>query len=69
MPDSRFEWIGGAYYRSDKVDKTDDFIGETYLSVVTTGPLANALATLERSVRVDQQRQEHQFRRVWSDCL
>jgi len=46
MPDSRFEWIGGAYYRSDKVDKTDDFIGETYLSVVTTGPLANALATL-----------------------
>lgn len=35
------EWIAGVYYRSDKVFKKDDFIGETFASATI-----NALATL-----------------------
>jgi iron complex outermembrane receptor protein len=44
--DGRFEWIAGVYYKDDSIDKQDDFIGETFLSSVTTGPLANGLRTL-----------------------
>ncbi len=44
--DGKFEWIAGVYYKDDSIDKQDDFIGETFLSSVTTGPLANGLRTL-----------------------
>ncbi len=52
-PESALEWIGGVYYREDKVDKTDNFIGETFLSSVPAGtsPLANALRTLSGQSR------------------
>lgn len=44
--EGKFEWIAGVYYKDDSIDKQDDFIGETFLSSVTTGPLANGLRTL-----------------------
>jgi iron complex outermembrane receptor protein len=34
--DSRFDWIAGVYFKSDDIDKTDRFIGESFLG----GPLA-----------------------------
>lgn len=48
---SRFDWIAGVYFKSDDIDKEDNFIGETFLSSVTTGPLANALRTLSGQSR------------------
>jgi iron complex outermembrane receptor protein len=44
-PDSRFDWIAGAYLKKDKIDKTDRFIGENFLgSLNPTG--ASPLSTL-----------------------
>ena len=35
--DSRVDWIGGLYFKDDKIDKTDRFIGENFLGAVLTG--------------------------------
>ena len=43
--DSRFDWIAGAYYKSDTIDKTDRFIGENFLGAVIPGG-NNPLSTL-----------------------
>ena len=42
---SRWEWIVGAYYKADQIDKTDRFIGENFLGAVLTGG-NNPLSTL-----------------------
>ena len=44
-PDSRFDWIAGAYFKKDDIDKTDRFIGENFLGAVLTGG-NNPLSTL-----------------------
>lgn len=44
-PDSRFDWIGGVYYKTDSIDKTDRFIGENFLGAVIPGG-NNPLSTL-----------------------
>jgi iron complex outermembrane receptor protein len=53
--DGRFDWIAGAYFKHDNVDKNDRFIGENFLgSLYAHNPdgslrpvgLANALSTL-----------------------
>ncbi|NBU24348.1 MAG: TonB-dependent receptor [Gammaproteobacteria bacterium] len=43
--DSRLDWIVGAYFKKDKIDKTDRFIGENFLGAVITGG-NNPLSTL-----------------------
>ncbi|MGQ0836907.1 MAG: TonB-dependent receptor [Gammaproteobacteria bacterium] len=44
-PDSRFDWIVGAFYKKDNIDKTDRFIGENFLGAVLPGG-NNPLSTL-----------------------
>ena len=44
-PDSRFEWIGGVYFKSDDINKVDRFIGENFLGSVIPGG-NNPLSTL-----------------------
>jgi iron complex outermembrane recepter protein len=43
--ESRFDWIGGLYFKSDDIDKTDRFIGENFLGAVLPGG-NNPLSTL-----------------------
>ncbi len=43
--DSRFDWIGGVYYKNDNIEKTDRFIGENFLGAVIPGG-NNPLSTL-----------------------
>ena len=43
--DGRFEWIAGAYYKHDNVEKNDRFIGENFLGLVFPGG-NNPLSTL-----------------------
>ena len=43
--DSRLDWIGGVYFKSDDIDKTDRFIGENFLGAVLPGG-NNPLSTL-----------------------
>ncbi|MEY2919354.1 MAG: hypothetical protein RL261_659, partial [Pseudomonadota bacterium] len=43
--DSRFDWIGGVYYKKDDINKTDRFIGENFLGAVIPGG-NNPLSTL-----------------------
>jgi iron complex outermembrane receptor protein len=50
--DSRFDWIGGVYYKSDNIDKTDRFIGENFLGAVIPGG-NNPLSTLSGESRWD----------------
>jgi iron complex outermembrane receptor protein len=44
-PDSRFDWIAGAYFKKDEIDKTDRFIGENFLGALIPGG-NNPLSTL-----------------------
>lgn len=51
--DSRWDWIGGVYYKKDNVEKTDHFIGENFLGSLfannanpTQPGFANPLSTL-----------------------
>jgi iron complex outermembrane recepter protein len=44
-PESRFEWIGGVYFKSDDINKVDRFIGENFLGSVIPGG-NNPLSTL-----------------------
>ena len=44
-PDSRFDWIGGVYFKSDDINKVDRFIGENFLGSVIPGG-NNPLSTL-----------------------
>jgi iron complex outermembrane receptor protein len=44
-PDSRFDWIGGLYLKSDDIRKVDRFIGENFLGTVLPGG-NNPLSTL-----------------------
>lgn len=44
-PDSRLDWIVGAFYKKDDIDKTDRFIGENFLGAVIPGG-NNPLSTL-----------------------
>jgi iron complex outermembrane recepter protein len=43
--DSRFDWIGGVYYKNDNIDKIDRFIGENFLGALIPGG-NNPLSTL-----------------------
>ncbi len=43
--DSRFDWIGGVYYKNDNIEKIDRFIGENFLGAVIPGG-NNPLSTL-----------------------
>jgi len=43
--DSRFDWIGGVYYKKDDIEKTDRFIGENFLGTIFPGG-NNPLSTL-----------------------
>jgi iron complex outermembrane recepter protein len=43
--DSRFDWIGGVFYKKDNIKKTDRFIGENFLGAVIPGG-NNPLSTL-----------------------
>jgi iron complex outermembrane receptor protein len=43
--DSRFDWIGGVYYKADDITKIDRFIGENFLGAVLPGG-NNPLSTL-----------------------
>ena len=43
--DSRFDWIGGVFYKKDDIKKTDRFIGENFLGAVIPGG-NNPLSTL-----------------------
>ena len=43
--DARLDWIAGAYFKSDRIDKVDRFIGENFLGAVLTGG-NNPLSTL-----------------------
>ena len=43
--DSRFDWIGGLFYKKDSVEKVDRFIGENFLGAVLPGG-NNPLSTL-----------------------
>ncbi len=43
--DSRFDWIGGVFYKTDDIKKTDRFIGENFLGAVLPGG-NNPLSTL-----------------------
>jgi iron complex outermembrane recepter protein len=43
--DSRLDWIGGVYYKSDNNEKTDRFIGENFLGAVIPNA-GNPLSTL-----------------------
>ncbi len=44
--DSRLDWIVGAYYKHDNVDKNDRFISENFLgSTANNQPIPNALST------------------------
>jgi iron complex outermembrane recepter protein len=43
--DSRWDWIAGAYLKTDDIDKTDRFIGENFLGAVLPGG-NNPLSTL-----------------------
>jgi len=43
--DSRFDWIGGLFYKNDNVKKIDRFIGENFLGAVIPGG-NNPLSTL-----------------------
>ncbi len=43
--DTRLEWIAGLYFKDDKIDKTDHFIGENFLGSLPP-PLGLALRTL-----------------------
>lgn len=43
--ESRWDWIGGVYYKKDNVEKTDHFIGENFLGLVFPGG-NNPLSTL-----------------------
>jgi iron complex outermembrane receptor protein len=44
-PDSNIDWIVGAYFKKDEIDKTDRFIGENFLGALLTGG-NNPLSTL-----------------------
>ena len=43
--DSKLDWIVGAYFKKDEIDKTDRFIGENFLGAVLPGG-NNPLSTL-----------------------
>lgn len=43
--DSRLDWIAGVYFKKDKIDKTDRFIGENFLGALIPGG-NNPLSTL-----------------------
>jgi len=43
--DSRFDWIAGAYYKSDRISKIDRFIGENFAGLAFPGG-NNPLSTL-----------------------
>jgi iron complex outermembrane receptor protein len=43
--DSRLDWIAGVYFKSDRIDKTDRFIGENFLGALIP-TAANPLSTL-----------------------
>jgi len=43
--DSKFDWIVGAYFKKDEIDKIDRFIGENFLGAVIPGG-NNPLSTL-----------------------
>lgn len=43
--DSRWDWIAGAYFKRDEIDKTDRFIGENFLGALIPGG-NNPLSTL-----------------------
>ena len=44
-PESRFDWIAGAYFKKDDIEKTDRFWGENFLGAVIPGG-NNPLSTL-----------------------
>ncbi len=66
--DSRFDWIAGAYYKSDTIDKTDRFIGENFLGAVIPGG-NNPLSTLSGENRWVNNGENDQLRRVRPDRL
>ena len=43
--DSRFDWIGGVFFKADDIEKTDRFIGENFLGALIPGG-NNPLSTL-----------------------
>jgi iron complex outermembrane receptor protein len=45
--EGRFDWIAGAYYKNDKIDKFDRFIGENFLGLLAAGnPVVTPLSTI-----------------------
>lgn len=51
-PDSRWEWIAGAFYKHDNIKKVDRFIGENFLGLLFPGG-NNPLSTLSGENRWD----------------